>query len=203
MLGLDGGAPPPGAPAVSRQSNFAITGGTGAFLGVRGQFEAGPAIAGAPAIRNASVREDPAMRRINGGGHSAYILHLIPISRPEIVVTDAGPAVTHADFSAVTPAKPAKAGEILIVKATGLGPTIPGVDPGLPFPADSPMSVNSPVDVTVNGQAAQVINKIGWPGLLDTYRVDFRVPDGTTAGTAVMQLTAAWIAGAPVSIPVQ
>ncbi len=28
MLGLDGGNPPPGAPAIARQGNFAITGGT-------------------------------------------------------------------------------------------------------------------------------------------------------------------------------
>jgi uncharacterized protein (TIGR03437 family) len=63
--------------------------------------------------------------------------------------------------------------------------------------------INSPLDVTVNGQAAAVINKIGWPGLVDTYRVDFRVPDGTAAGIAAIQLTAAWISGIAVNIPIQ
>src|SRR5262249_2740209 len=67
MLGLDGGDPPPGSPAGSRQGNFAISGGTGAFLGVRGQFISGPTVPGVAATRNASVREDPARRRINGG----------------------------------------------------------------------------------------------------------------------------------------
>jgi uncharacterized protein (TIGR03437 family) len=90
------------------------------------------------------------------------------------------------------------------VKATGLGPTVPSVDPGQPFPTDPALqAVNSPVDVTVNGKSAEVINKIGWPGLVDTYRVDFRVPDGTAAGMAAIQLTAAWIAGAGVNIPTQ
>ena len=63
--------------------------------------------------------------------------------------------------------------------------------------------MNSPVDVTVNGQSAEVINKVGWPGLVDTYRVDFRVPEEAAAGMAVLQLSAAWIAGPLVNFPIQ
>jgi hypothetical protein len=48
-----------------------------------------------------------------------------------------------------------------------------------------------------------VVNSIGWTGLLDTYRVDFRVLDGTTAGMATIQLSAAWIVGPSVNIPIQ
>jgi uncharacterized protein (TIGR03437 family) len=91
----------------------------------------------------------------------------------------------------------------LIVEATGLGPTVPGVDPGQPFTTDSLFQVNSPVDVTVNGRPAEVINNIGWAGFVDTYRIDFRVPDGTRAGMASIQITAAWIAGTAVGIAVQ
>ena len=93
--------------------------------------------------------------------------------------------------------------EVLVARATGLGPTRPGIDPGQPFPSDVGQEVNSPVEVSVNGRSAEVINKIGWPGLVDNYRVDFRVPDGTAAGMAGLQLTAAWITGPPVSIPIQ
>ena len=89
------------------------------------------------------------------------------------------------------------------MQATGLGPTIAGVDPGQPFPTDPILQVNSPVAVTVNGQATEVVNSFGWPGLVDTYRLDFRVPDGATAGTATIQLTAAWISGASVNIPIR
>ena len=132
------------------------------------------------------------------------MLHVIPLEQPQIVITPSGPAVFHSDFSPVTVAKPAKAGEVLIARAMGLGPTRPGVDPGRPFSTDAPFQqVNSPVAVTVNGLAAEVINSIGWPGLVDTYRVDLRVPDGTASGTAAIQLTVAWIAGASVSIPIQ
>ena len=63
--------------------------------------------------------------------------------------------------------------------------------------------VNSPIEVTVGGRPAEVVNTIGWPGLVDTYRVDFRVPPDTTAGTASLQLGAAWITGPEVKIAVQ
>jgi hypothetical protein len=195
------GAPPPGAPLTSLGNNKAITGGTGAFLGVRGQM--GFSQSAGPAIRIASVSEDPAYRRLNGGGASRHLIQLFPMSRPEIVSTTTGPAIFHADFSPVTAAKPSKTGEILIVRATGLGPTRPGVDSGRPFPSDPIQQVNSPIAVLVNGQQAEVTTAIGWPGLVDTYRVDFRVPDGTTAGIAGIQLSAAWITAAPVSIPIQ
>src|SRR5713226_9059306 len=47
------------------------------------------------------------------------------------------------------------------------------------------------------------INAIGWPRLVDTYRVDFQVPAGTPAGIAAIQLSAAWIQGSAVSISIQ
>jgi uncharacterized protein (TIGR03437 family) len=65
----------------------------------------------------------------------------VPVTQPQVLATVNGPAVTHAsDGSLVTSAKPAKAGEILTLFASGLGPTQPGVDPGQPFPA-SPLQV--------------------------------------------------------------
>jgi hypothetical protein len=69
---------------------------------------------------------------------------------------------------------------------------------------DSPtQEVNSPLEVTLNGKAADVLNKIGWPGTTDAYRVDIRVPDGTAPGMAALRLTAAFIPGREVRIPVQ
>src|SRR6266851_2022346 len=127
------GSPPPGAPLTSIGNNKAIAGGTGAFLGVRGQV----GLSQSAGIRIASVAEDPAYRRLNGGGTSRHLIQMFPMSRPEIVSTTTGPAIFHADFSPVTASKPAKTGEILIVRATGLGPTLPGINPGQPFSTDA------------------------------------------------------------------
>ena len=202
--GLAGGPAPPGAPStMTGVGNYVITGGTGAFFGARGQ--AGPAAppAGTVTFRAASMTEDPANRRRHGGGTQRYIVHLIPMSAPQVLTSGGGPAVFHADLSPVTAAHPARSGEILIVQASGLGPTRPGVDPGQPFPTDAILPVNSPLAVTVSGQDAEVVNAVGWPGLVDTYRVDFRVPAGLAAGTASVQLSAAWINGPAVRIAVQ
>ena len=171
-----------------------ITGGTGAYLGIRGQGGQG---GNTIAPRNASMREDPAYRRILGGGKRRYLFQIIPLESPQIA------GVFHSDFTAVTASSPARAGETLIAQATGLGPTLPGVDPGQPFPATGLQEVNSPVDVTVNGRASTVLNKVGWPGRANAYRLDFQVPDGTAAGAATIQLSAAWIDGPSASLPVR
>jgi uncharacterized protein (TIGR03437 family) len=198
--GLTRGIPPPGAPLSQTGDNLTITGGTGAFLGVRGQ--AGVVDLGSP--RQASIVEDPASRRTIGGAQRSYMLHLIPMSVPQIVTTANGPAVTHSsDFSPVTASNPAAAGEILSVFVTGLGPTKPGVDPGKQFPASPLAAVNSPVDVTVNGKPAEVTAAVGYPGTADSYQVNFRIPSDTSKGPATVQVGAAWIAGPAVSIVIQ
>jgi uncharacterized protein (TIGR03437 family) len=152
--------------------------------------------------RDASAAEDPAYRRINGGGIVHLDLYLIPILRPEIVTTTNGPAIFHADFAPVTAGNPAKAGETLIARVTGLGPVKTILDPGDLFPSDPLAAVNSPVAVTVNGQSGDVINAIGWPGTSDTYRLDFRIPNGLEAGNAAVRIAAAWISGPAFQIPV-
>ena len=202
--GLSSGMPsPPGPPAGAR--NSAITGGTGAFFGVRGQRgQRNNLLSGAVPERVASITEDPANRRQNGGGHTLTVLYVIPLSWPAITTTAAGPAIVHSsDFSLVSASKPATAGEILSLFATGLGPTRASLTPDQPFPSSPLAVVNSPIAVTVNGKAAEVLSAVGYPGALDGYQVNFRLPSDTAKGTASIQVTAAWIAGAPVSLPVR
>jgi hypothetical protein len=198
--GVSGGTAPPGAPTMVTQANNAIVGGTGAFLGARGYI--GQAVA-TVALRRASMSEDPAKRRINGGGKTRYVVQMIPLTYPEIAVTSNGPAVSHSsDFTVVTAAKPAAAGEILSLFAHGLGPTRPGVDPGQPFPS-SPPAVIAPVDVKVNGVSAEVLAAVGLPRAVDGYQINFRVPADAASGVATVQVSAAWIAGTPVNISIR
>ena len=198
--GWGGAAKPPGAPSSFLQANMAVTGGTGAFLGVRGQAGQG---GNTVSPRQASMSEDPALRRVLGGGTRRYVFQLMPLSLPQILANGGGPAIFHSDFTPVTAEKPARAGEVLIAQASGLGPTLPGVDPGNAFPADLLQPVNSPVQVLVNGQPSDIIGAVGWPGRVDVYRVDFRLPSSVSSKTATVQLTAAWIPGAAVQVAVQ
>ena len=200
FLGLGLGSSPPGAPPFTPGGNYTIVGGTGAFLGVRGQATGHVD----QNVRLASIAEDPASRHKNGGGAAGLVLQLIPMTRPEIVTTPTGPAVTHSsDFTLVAASKPAAAGEILSLFATGLGPTVPAVDPGQPFPSNPLAAVNSPVDVSVNGKSAEVLAAVGFPGVVDGYQVNFRVPADAAKGMATIQVSAAWITGPPVNVPIQ
>jgi hypothetical protein len=205
-FGLDGGTPPPGAPSYSfaTRGDYTIYGGTGAYLGAHGELVQRQQALETVPPRAASMAEDPANRRTNGGGKILFLLHVLPRYTPQIANTSQGPAVTHSsDFTVVSAAKPAAAGEVLSLFATGLGPTAPSVDPGQPFPASPPAVVNSPVEVLVNGKTAEVVGAVGLPGAVDGYQVNFRVPPDTSKGPATVQVNSAWIAGAPVSITVQ
>jgi hypothetical protein len=203
--GHGGGPAPPGAPKEITNSAWTVTGGSGAFLGARGYWiSTQDSVSGE---RQTSDCEDPAYRRINadaGGNKRHGVLYLIPLEQPQILATTAGPAVLHAaDGTQVTAAKPAKAGEILTLFASGLGPTKPGVDPGQPFTADPLQVVNSPVQLLVNGNPGDVLYAGGYPGAVDGYQVNFRLPSGVTAGQASIRLGSAWMLGPEVKIPVQ
>ena len=197
---FNGGGVPAGLPVPSGAGNQAIVGGTGAFLGVRGQMTQG---ANTVAVRQASMSEDPANRRINGGGKTQFTLQLIPMQRPQVALTANGAAIVHASTNQlVTAANPAHAGETLTLFATGLGPVM-GVELGQAFPASPPATVLAPVDVRVNGSAADVSYAGGYPGAVDGYQVNFTLPSGVAPGTANLQVSAAWIPGDTVKLSIQ
>jgi hypothetical protein len=201
--GMGFGPPPPGSPAglsATAASTMAITGGTGAYLGMRGQAGFSQiTVAG----RAASVAEDPSMRRVLGGGTRSFLLTLFPLAPPAILSNNSGPLVLHAsDFSQVTSANPARPSEILSILATGLGPTNPGPDPGQPF-AVSPLAlVNSPVSATLNGSPADILYAGGYPGSTAAYQINLRLPASARTGLAALQITTAWLPSPPVQIPV-
>jgi hypothetical protein len=200
--GMVAGPPPPGTTQQIKGAAFVVLGGTGAFLGARG-YSGGIGGDLVPA-RLASMSEDPANRRLLGGGTEVHKIYILPFFQPEILTVGGSPAIVHAsDFSLVTPAKPARPGEILTLFASGLGPTRPGVEPGQPFPADSLQVVNSPVEVLVNGMAGEVVYAGGYPGAVDRYQVNFRAPGGASSGSASVQVISAWIGGSAVQIPFQ
>ncbi len=185
-LGFSGGPPPPGAP-LTDHGNWAIVGGTGAFLGARGTVGG---LGGQG--RAASMREDPANRRQNHGTSYSFILHVIPMEAPRVVELPLlGPAIFHnATNVLVDSAHKATPNGHLYLFATGLGPTVPPVPLGDAFTAGC--VVNSPLSITVNGQPATVSGAAGVAGEVDVYRVDFIVPS-TAPGNVPVQVTVAWI----------
>jgi hypothetical protein len=106
LSGVTGGAPPLGAPKAAPTGNFAVVGGTGAFLGARGQ---------AATIMNShratSTFENPINRRNFPAGLWKMAVQLIPMNTPEVVVNNGAPVIAHGtDYSPVTATNPAHPG---------------------------------------------------------------------------------------------
>lgn len=188
-----------GAIMDSGYAPHAVVGGVGAFYGIKGQMGAPVVNPNPRPIRVASMSEDPRLRRTLGGGTSRVAFHLVPAERPQIV------AVYDAQFRPITEANPARKGAPLILRATGLGPAKPGTTPAgaQAFAMEPLQEVNSPVEVLVGNQTVAVQNKVGWPGSMDAYRIDFQLPAGIDGSAVRLQITAAWIPGGVVEIPVR
>jgi uncharacterized protein (TIGR03437 family) len=197
--GLGGGPPAPGLP--HGFGSLAITGGTGVFLGARGQI----AFIGPQSSRRASMAEDPANRRSNGGGSpGGWLIDLVPMFRPRVVATNGSPTLLHSDnLSPVTNARPARSGEVLIAAVKGLGPVRANVSPGQPFGHEPPAEVIAPVSVLVDKTEAVVISAIGWPGFTDRYKIAFQMPERSGRAMARVQIISAWVPGREFMVPVR
>ena len=195
--GFIGGPPPPGAPTAATGTNLAVTGGTGAFFGVGGQLTGAP-VTGGPGTRvQASVTEDPANRRVNGGNRSRFLVQLLPAFRPEIVVGHAGRAVFHAaDGRPVTRGHPATVGEELTLYVRSSGPQ-------LPLPGGGGQLAVGPLEVVIDGLAAKVTSAAVAPEASDVYRINFVVPDGVMSRIAAVYISSAWVSSSPVQLPVR
>jgi uncharacterized protein (TIGR03437 family) len=206
VSGANGGstAPPGQTAQIRQQASYMVIGGNGAFLGARGYMGVATSAVNDIQPTAASMTEDPANRRSMPGGSIHQSIYLLPMFTPEIVATGGGPAIVHgSDSSLVTTANPAKAGEVLTLYASGLGPTRPSPEPGQPFAANPLPVVSSPVQVVVNGVSSDALYAGGYPGAVNSYQVNFRIPDGVASGMASIHLTSAWIAGSDIKIPIQ
>ncbi len=94
-------------------------------------------------------------------------------------------AALHADYSAVTAASPAQAGETILLYGTGFGATSPATPTGQVVSAPAALA-NAP-QVTIGGAAATV----SYAGLVEsgTYQLNVVMPGGVAAGDAVVVAT--------------
>jgi uncharacterized protein (TIGR03437 family) len=122
-----------------------------------------------------------------GGQTGTQMFALAPAS-PGIFTADASGAgdgvILHADSSLVSAAKPAKAGEQVVIYATGLGATNPSFATGTA--ANQSNTTVLPVSVTIGGKAATVTYSgltQGWVGL---YQINAIVPSGLAGSQPVV-----------------
>ena len=110
------------------------------------------------------------------------LLHLLAAA-PALFLLDAQTVVgTHVDGSVITTTKPARPGEIVILYATGLGPTNPSIEPGVLPSAAARLVPESNFQVLLDGQPTppEYVQYAGVaPFYAGLYQINLLLPAGT------------------------
>jgi uncharacterized protein (TIGR03437 family) len=106
-------------------------------------------------------------------------------------------------FFEAKPGTPARAGDVIVVYAAGLGPVDPAVASGaVPGPALS--NTASPVELRIGGAAAPVAFAGLSPGFVGLYQINATVPEGVPSGDRVqVTIAVAGQSSAPVTMAVE
>ena len=132
---------------------------------------------------------------------------LVNVARPGVFTRNAsgsGPgSIQNADFQIVTPARPVKAGDAIIIYGTGLGAVSPEVASGDAAPASPLARTADDVTVTIGGRPASVLFAGLTPGFTSLYQVNAVVPAGLPAGEADLVVSIAGQASPVVTLAVE
>ena len=131
---------------------------------------------------------------------------LVTAARPGVFTQNASGSglgsIQNASFQIVTPARPAKGRDAIVIYGTGLGAVSPEVASGDPAPS-SPLARTADATVTIGGRAAQVIFAGLTPGFTSLYQVNAVVPAGVPAGEAEVVVSIAGQASPVVTLAVE
>jgi len=130
----------------------------------------------------------------NGNGPGASFTVTVAPSAPTIF---ASAILKNANYSVVSSANPAKAGDILILFATGLSGA--GLPTGLLAPL-SPLAATDPVTATIGGKPANVIYSLATPGTIGVYQIALTVPTGV-ASQVPLVIQQGSASSSPVTLP--
>jgi uncharacterized protein (TIGR03437 family) len=137
----------------------------------------------------------------NGDGPSAGFAVNVAAVAPGIFFYPAAAVLKNANFSLVSGTNPAKAGDVLLIYATGLGQTTPSLNTGVLAPSTT-LSNTRAVTVTIGGKPATVAYSIASPQSVGLYQVAVTVPGGVS-GTIPLVMQVGGVASNSVNITVQ
>jgi uncharacterized protein (TIGR03437 family) len=124
-----------------------------------------------------------------GGVSTAFPL-TVASAAPSIFIVDAagtGAVVKNSDFSLITTANKAKAGDIIVIYSTGLGQVTPAALTGVLLqPPAASFNNTGTVTVSISGQNAAVIYSIASPGFAGLYQTAVTIPAGVTGSVPVV-----------------
>ena len=110
-------------------------------------------------------------------------------------------AALHADFNLVTPANPARPGEVILLFVTGLGPTETPLMTNQVGPIPAAATVVHPV-VGIDDQGAEVLGSYFAPNLLTVYQINFKVLLNPQSGNRKISVVADGIPSQDALMPI-
>lgn len=141
----------------------------------------------------------------NGRTISTAIQVPVTPAQPGIFLEDGatGAFLHGADNSVVTAAKPASAGEVVVVYCTGLGAVTPPGTTGALASSSVLSNTNITPTVSVGGANANVAFSGLAPALVGLYQINFTVPQSTSSGSIDVVVTANGVASNTAKLPVK
>jgi adhesin/invasin len=114
-------------------------------------------------------------------------------------------AILNSDLTPNSSTNPAASGSVIVIYATGLGPTTPPLAAGQPGSSSAPYNtLANPVTVSVNGQSAAVSFEGAAPGFVGLFQINASIPAGTPPGNSVpVQLSVLGVSSNAVTICVK
>jgi uncharacterized protein (TIGR03437 family) len=151
------------------------------------------------------VKGAATLRVTTSNGFSEIPINIADVA-PAIFVayTDQGqfPAVLHADGTLVSPAAPAKTGEVVLIFVTGLGQVNGQINCGQAAPASPPLTVTAQVQVEIGSGSRLSPEFAGLaPGFVGLYQVNVQVPQ-LAGGPHTLRIIAAGSSSNAVSLAV-
>jgi len=145
--------------------------------------------------------------RLAGTPSAPVAVPVLPASPGLFTVNSSGrgaAVVLNQDGSLNSAANGAQGGSVIQLFATGLGPVAPPVATGTLAPSSAPLALSTEVPtVTLDGAPANVEFSGLSPGFVGLWQVNVRVPQGTRAGEAPLQLRTSGQNANPVTVVVK
>lgn len=145
------------------------------------------------------------LRVVRDGWAGPEVRLLLEEAAPALYLLDGRAAIaTRADGSVVTSANPARPGEVVVLYATGLGPTKPDFVPGTLPDRAAPLARPNEFRVWLNGSAAppgSVLYAGVAPGFAGLYQINLALPEGIGASPEIRVSVGAAMSAAGVILP--
>jgi uncharacterized protein (TIGR03437 family) len=123
---------------------------------------------------------------------------------PGVFATDASglghAAALHADYSLITTQNPARAGEVILIYATGLGATTPAVATGAAGPTN-PLAETALPSVSIGGRTGRVLFSGLAPSFRGLYQMNVEVPAGVPGGDQFIDIDTPDTTSSQITLP--